>query len=119
MEYHPKVNNPTNKYYNLLFIIFGLLFHYPPTSFINVNLLGDIDPFLVYMFNKSLTEGHHQTSQKRAIVFPALKESDWTPVKVIGLLSLRGSQADFLMSGNSIYNAKFLYKILKRLVSIQ
>ena len=45
----------------------------PP--FMIVDILDDIIDFLLYMFNRSLLEGNLPSSQKRSIVFPALKKT--------------------------------------------
>src|SRR6218665_2407542 len=45
----------------------------PLPPFIIINILDYIIAFLVYKFNRSLSEGCLPESQKRAIVFPALR----------------------------------------------
>ena len=51
----------------------------PLPPFIINNILDDIVPFLVYMFNRSLAEGLLPSSQKRGIVFPTLKKPNLDP----------------------------------------
>ena len=47
--------------------------------FIIVNILDDIIAFVVYIFYRSLSEGCLPESQKRVIVFPALKKPNLDP----------------------------------------
>ena len=77
----------------------------PLPPFVMVNILDDLAPFLVYVFNRSLTEGYLPASQKRAIVFPTLKKQN---------LDQNACQ-NYL----PISNLSFLSKTLERLVSLQ
>jgi len=51
----------------------------PLLPFILINILDDLAPFLVYLFNRSLAEGHLPASQKQSIVFPTLKKPNLDP----------------------------------------
>src|SRR5688572_17703830 len=51
----------------------------PLPPFIITDILDDIAPFFLYLFNRSLSEGYIPASQKRAIVFPALKKPNLDP----------------------------------------
>jgi len=51
----------------------------PLPPFIFINVLDDLAPFLVYLFNMSLVEGHLPASQKQLIVFPTLKTPNLEP----------------------------------------
>ena len=75
----------------------------PP--FIIVDIIDDIIDFLLYMFNRSLQEGHLPSSQKCAIVFPTLKKPNLDP--------------NVCQNYRPISNLSFLSKTLERLVSIQ
>ena len=77
----------------------------PLPPFVMVNILDDLAPFLVYVFNRSLTEGYLPASQKRAIVFPTLKKQN---------LDQNACQ-----NYRPISNLSFLSKTLERLVSLQ
>src|SRR6218665_632161 len=44
-----------------------------------VDVLDEIVPFLLYLFNRSLSEGFLPSSQKCSIIFPALKQSSLDP----------------------------------------
>ena len=77
----------------------------PLPPFIIVNVLDDIISFLVYMFNRSLSDGFLPTSQKRAIVFPRLKKPN---------LDLNVCQ-----NYRPISNLSYLSKTLERLVAAQ
>src|SRR6218665_3343935 len=45
----------------------------PLPPFIIADVVDDIAPFLLYLFNRSLSEGFPRDSQKRALVFPTLR----------------------------------------------
>ena len=75
----------------------------PP--FIIIDILDDIAPFLLYLFNRSLSEGCIPASQKCALVFPALKKSDLDP--------------NLCQNYRPISNLSFISKTLERLVSMQ
>ena len=75
----------------------------PP--FIIVDIIDDIIGFFLYMFNRSLQEGHLPSSQKCAIVFPTLKKPNLDP--------------NVCQNYRPISNLSFLSKTLERLVSIQ
>src|SRR6218665_2509817 len=77
----------------------------PLPPFIIINILDDIIEFLVYMFNQSLSEGCLPESQKRAIVFPALKKLNLDP--------------NVCLNYRLISNLSYLSKTLERLVSAQ
>src|SRR6218665_1888183 len=51
----------------------------PLSSFVMVDVLDEIVPFLLYLFNRSLSEGFLPSSQKCSIIFPALKQSSLDP----------------------------------------
>src|SRR6218665_1640300 len=68
-------------------------------------LLYDIAPFLLYLFNRSLSEGYLPDSQKQALVFPTLKKPNLDP--------------DLCQNYRPISNLSFLSKTLERLVSLQ
>ena len=76
-----------------------------PSPFIIVDILDHIVPFLLYMFNRSILEGHLPASQKRAIVFPTLKKPNLDP--------------NACQNYRPISNLSFLSKTLERLVSLQ
>src|ERR1043165_9050796 len=75
----------------------------PP--FIIIDILFDILPFFLYLFNRSLSEGHLPSSQKRAIVFPTLKKPNLDP--------------NLCCNYRPISNLSFLSKTIERLVSLQ
>src|SRR6218665_1729105 len=76
----------------------------PP--FVMVDVLDEIVPFLLYLFNRSLSEGFLPSSQKCSIIFPALKQSSLDP----SLCQNYRPIANYL---------SFLSKTLERLVSLQ
>ena len=76
-----------------------------PSPFVIVDVLDDIVPFLLYLFNRSLSEGLLPASQKRAIVFPTLKKPNLDP--------------SICQNYRPIANLSFLSKTLERLVSLQ
>src|SRR5688572_8709898 len=78
---------------------------YPISPFIITDILDDIAPFFLYLFNRSLSEGCISASQKRAIVFPALKKPNLDP--------------NLCQNFRPISNLSFLSKTLERLVSMQ
>ena len=51
--------------------------HLPP--FVMVDVLDEIVPFLLYLFNRSLSEGLLPSSQKCSIILPALKQTSLDP----------------------------------------
>src|SRR6218665_3340947 len=51
----------------------------PLPPFIIADVVDDIAPFLLYLFNRSLSEGFLPDSQKRALVFPTLKSPNLDP----------------------------------------
>src|SRR6218665_1897459 len=71
--------------------------------FIIVNILDNIIAFLVYIFYRSLSEGCLTESQKRVIVFPALKKPNL--------------DANVCLNYRPISNLSYLSKTLERLVS--
>ena len=77
----------------------------PLPPFIIIDLLDDLAPFFLYLFNRSLAEGCIPASQKRALVFPALKKTNLDP--------------NDCKNYRPISNLSFLSKTLERLVSIQ
>src|SRR6218665_3962858 len=77
----------------------------PLPPFIIVELLDDVAPFLLYVFNRSLKEGYIPPSQKRALVFPSLKKPNLDPTNCQNL--------------RPISNLSFISKTLERLVSLQ
>jgi len=77
----------------------------PIPPFIITDILDDIAPFLLYLFNRSLIEGCIPASQKRALVFPTLKKTDLDP--------------NLCQNYRPISNLSFLSKTLERLVSLQ
>src|SRR6218665_3854034 len=77
----------------------------PLPPFIIINILDDIIAFLVYMFNRSLSEICLPESQKRAIVFPALKKPNLDP--------------NACLNYRPISNLSYLSKTLETLVSAQ
>ena len=77
----------------------------PLPPFIITDILDDIAPFFLYLFNRSLSEGCIPASQTRAIVFPALKKPNLDP--------------NLCQNFRPISNLSFLSKTLERLVSMQ
>ena len=77
----------------------------PLPPFIITDILDDIAPFFLYLFNRSLSEGCIPASQKRALVFPALKKPNLDP--------------NLCQNFRPISNLSFLSKTLERLVSMQ
>jgi hypothetical protein len=77
----------------------------PLPPFVIVNVLDDIIAFLVYMFNRSLSDGCLPLSQKRAVVFPVLKKSNLDP--------------NVCQNYRPISNLSFLSKTLERIVAAQ
>ena len=77
----------------------------PLPPFIITDILDDIAPFFLYLFNRSLSEGCIPASQKRALVFPALKKANLDP--------------NLCQNYRPISNLSFLSKTLERLVSLQ
>jgi hypothetical protein len=77
----------------------------PLPPFIIIDILDDLAPFFLYLFNRSLAEGCIPASQKRALVFPALKKTNLDP--------------NDCKNYRPISNLSFLSKTLERLVSIQ
>ena len=77
----------------------------PLPPFVIVDVLDDIVPFLLYLFNRSLSEGLLPASQKRAIVFPTLKKPNL--------------DSSICQNYRPIANLSFLSKTLERLVSLQ
>jgi hypothetical protein len=77
----------------------------PLPPFVIVDVLDDIVPFLLYLFNRSLSEGHLPASEKRALVFPSLKKPNLDP--------------SLCRNYRPIANLSFLSKTLERLVSLQ
>src|SRR6218665_2723727 len=77
----------------------------PLPPYIIVELLDDVAPFLLYVFNRSLKEGYIPPSQKRALVFPSLKKSNLDPTNC--------------QNFRPISNLSFISKTLERLVSLQ
>src|ERR1043165_9200931 len=77
----------------------------PLPPFVIVDVLDDIVPFLLYLFNRSLSEGLLPASEKRAIVFPTLKKPNLDP--------------SICQNYRPIANLSFLSKTLERLVSLQ
>src|SRR6218665_968255 len=75
----------------------------PPFGIVDV--LDEIVPFLLYLFNRSLSEGFLPSSQKCSIIFPALKQSSLDP--------------SLCQNHRPIANLSFLSKTLERLVSLQ
>ena len=51
----------------------------PLPPFIIIDILDDFAPFFLYLFNRFLAEGCIPASQKRALVFPALKKTNLDP----------------------------------------
>jgi len=47
----------------------------PIPPFVMVDVLDEIVPFLLYIFNRSLSEGFLPSSQKCSVIFPALEQS--------------------------------------------
>src|SRR6218665_3908906 len=70
-----------------------------------IDVLDEIVPFLLYLFNRSLSEGFLPSSQKCSIIFPALKQSSPDP--------------SLCQNYRPIANHSFLSKTLERLVSLQ
>src|SRR6218665_627382 len=70
-----------------------------------VDVLDEIVPFLLYLFNRSLSEGFLPSSQKCSIIFSALKQSSLDP--------------SLFQNYCPIANHSFLSKTLERLVSLQ
>src|SRR6218665_660335 len=77
----------------------------PLTPFVMVDVLDEIVPFLLYLFNRSLSEGFLPSSQKCSIIFPALKQSPLDP--------------SLCRNYRPITNLSILSKTLVRLVSLQ
>src|SRR6218665_3799928 len=77
----------------------------PLPPFIIVELLDNVAPFLLDVFNRSLKEGYIPPSQKRALVFPSLKKPNLDPT----------NSQNF----KPISNLSFISKTLERLVSLQ
>jgi hypothetical protein len=77
----------------------------PLPPFIIIDILDDLAPFFLYLFNRSLAEGCIPASQKRALVFPSLKKTNLDP--------------NDCKNYRPISNLSFLSKTLERLVSIQ
>src|SRR6218665_3564377 len=77
----------------------------PLPPFVIADVVDDIAPFLLYLFNRSLSEGYFPDSQKQALVFPTLKKSNL--------------DSDFCQNYRPISNLSFLSKTLERLVSLQ
>ena len=77
----------------------------PLPPFIISDIVDDIVPFLLYLFNRSLSEGCLPASQKRAIVFPSLKKPNLDP--------------NLCQNYRPISNLSFLSKTVERLVSFQ
>src|SRR6218665_1696502 len=77
----------------------------PLPPFIIVELLDDVAPFLLYVFNRSLKEGYIPPSQKRALVFTSLKKPNLDPTNC--------------QNFRPISNLSFISKTLERLVSLQ
>src|SRR6218665_2632496 len=77
----------------------------PLPSFVMVDVLDEIVPFLLYLFNRSLSEGFLPSSQKCSIICPALKQSSLDP--------------SLCQNYRPIANLSFLSKTLERLVSLQ
>jgi len=77
----------------------------PLPPFIINDILDDLAPFLVYLFNRSLSEGCIPPSQKRALVFPSLKKPNL--------------DTNLCNNYRPISNLSFLSKTLERLVSLQ
>ena len=73
----------------------------PLRPFVMVDVLDEIVPFLLYLFNRSLPEGFLPSSQKCSIIFPALKQSSLDPIAFVRI------------------TVSFLSKTLERLVSLQ
>src|SRR6218665_2954456 len=70
-----------------------------------VDVLDEIVPFLLYLFNRSLSEGFLPSYQKCSIIFPAPKQSSLDP--------------SLCQNYRPIANLSFLSKALERLVSLQ
>src|SRR6218665_2445976 len=70
-----------------------------------VDVLDEIVPFLLYLFNRSLSEGFLPSSQKCSIIFPALKQSSLDP--------------SLCQNYRPIANLSFLSKTLEHMVSLQ
>src|SRR6218665_999992 len=70
-----------------------------------VDMLDEIVPFLLYLFNRSLSEGFLPSFLKCSIIFPALKQSSLDP--------------SLCQNYRPIANLSFLSKTLERLVSLQ
>src|SRR6218665_2124609 len=70
-----------------------------------VDVLDEIVPFLLYLFNRSLSEGFLPSSQKCSIISSALKQSSLDP--------------SLCQNYCPIANLSFLSKTLERLVSLQ
>jgi Reverse transcriptase (RNA-dependent DNA polymerase) len=77
----------------------------PLPPFIINDMFDDFAPFLLYMFNRSLSEGCIPSSQKRALVFPSLKKPNL--------------DTNLCLNYRPISNLSFLSKTLERLVSLQ
>jgi len=77
----------------------------PLSPFVMVDVLDEIVPFLLYLFNSSLSEGFLPSSQKCSITFPALKQSSLDP--------------SLCQNYRPIAKLSFLSKTLERLVSLQ
>src|SRR5678816_3480631 len=77
----------------------------PLPPFVISDILDDLAPFLVYLFNRSLAEGCIPPSQKRALVFPSLKKPNL--------------DTNLCQNYRPISNLSFLSKTLERLVSLQ
>src|SRR6218665_89884 len=70
-----------------------------------VDVLVEIVPFLLYIFNRSLSKGFLPSSQKCSIIFPSLKQSSLDP--------------SLCQNYRPIANLSFLSMTLERLVSLQ
>src|SRR6218665_3289141 len=70
-----------------------------------VDVLDEIVPFLLYLFNRSLSEGFLPSSQKCSIIFPALKQFSLDP--------------SLCQNYRPIASLAFLSVTLERLVSLQ
>src|SRR6218665_1672359 len=77
----------------------------PLPPFVMVDVLDEIVPFLLYLFNRSLSKGFLPSSQKCSIIFPALKQSSLLP--------------SLCQNYRPIANLSFLSMTLERLVSLQ
>ena len=76
----------------------------PLPSFITVELLDDVAPFFLYVFNRSLKAGYIPPLQKRALVFPSLQKPNLDPTNC--------------QNFRPISNLSFISKTLECLVSL-